>query len=262
VDLELKDKVAVITGAGSGIGLATAEAFIAEGAKVVGADLLSENVEELRKVGGTGIELDMLEADSGEKLAAAAIEEHGQIDVLVNNVGAYPFRDGFLSVTDSDWDFVLNINLMTMIRTSRAVLPHMVERESGSIVSIASETARQPDHWIVDYSTAKAAVLSVSKSISNEFGPKGIRVNCVSPGPIRTKVWGSPGGFADSLAEEYGMDREAAIEHLAKEVRKLPLGRVGRPENVAAVVLFLASEQAANVTGSEYGVNGGSHRAV
>jgi NAD(P)-dependent dehydrogenase (short-subunit alcohol dehydrogenase family) len=133
----------------------------------------------------------------------------------------------------------------------------MIERGKGAIVSIASDVGRAPDPFFVDYAVSKAGVLSLSKALSIEFGPKGVRSNVVSPGPTRTPLWDRPGGFADSLAEEFGMEVEAAIDHFAKEVRKLPLGKLGRPEEVANAVFFLASDLAAQVTGSEYCVNGG-----
>ncbi len=262
MDLHLQDKVAIVTGAGAGIGLAISQALIDEGAKVVGAERNSESVEELKRIGATGVELDLLDPDAGERIAKAAIEEHGRIDVLVNNVGRYPIRDGFLSVTDAEWEATFDINLKTMIRTTRAVLPQMVSQESGSIVTITSEVARQPEHWLVDYSASKSALLSTSKAISIEFGKKGIRVNCVSPGPIRVPGWEVPGGYMDMLAAEHGTDHEGGLDHLANEIRRLPLGHIGRPENVAAVVCFLASDQAANVTGSEYAVNGGSQPMI
>jgi NAD(P)-dependent dehydrogenase (short-subunit alcohol dehydrogenase family) len=138
----------------------------------------------------------------------------------------------------------------------------MIAKNAGSIISIASECARQPDVFFVDYSVTKAMILNLSKSLANEYGPRGIRSNVVSPGPTRTASWDKPGGFAESLANEYGLDREAAIEHFAKEVRKLPVGHIGRPENVAAAVAFLASDVSAQVTGAEYTVNGGSYIAA
>jgi NAD(P)-dependent dehydrogenase (short-subunit alcohol dehydrogenase family) len=183
------------------------------------------------------------------------------VDILVNNVGIAPAREGFLAVSDEDWTEVFQANLMSMIRTSRAALPHMIKKQNGSIINISSESGRQPDTILLDYSAFKTAMLSVSKALANEFGPQGIRVNTVSPGPTRTPLWDKPGGFADNLAQQFGMDKEQAIEHFAKDVRQLPLGRIGLPEEIAAVVLFLASERASFVTGSEYTVNGGSLRA-
>jgi NAD(P)-dependent dehydrogenase (short-subunit alcohol dehydrogenase family) len=134
----------------------------------------------------------------------------------------------------------------------------MVEQGRGAIVSVASDVGRAPDRFFVDYSVSKAAVLMLSKAISVEFGPAGVRANCVSPGPTRTPAWDKPGGFADSLAEEYGLDdNDAAIEHFAKEVRKLPLGKLGDPDDVARVIAFLGSDVSKHVTGADYTVDGG-----
>ena len=156
----------------------------------------------------------------------------------------------------------MDVNFYSMVRACREVIPHMVKQGGGSIVSIASECGRQPDVFFVDYSVSKAAMLSLNKALANEFGPSGIRANIVSPGPTRTPPWDDPGGFGQSLAKEFGLSKEEAIDHFAKEVRKLPLGRLGRPQDVAAAVVFLASDLAAQVTGSEYCVNGGSYIGV
>ena len=188
-----------------------------------------------------------------------ALDRFGHIDILVNNVGIFPYRDSFLTTTDEDWQRVIDINFYSMMRACREVIPHMVARRGGSIVSIASECGRQPDVFFVDYSVSKAAMINLNKALANEFGPQGIRANIVSPGPTRTPPWDKPGGFGDSLAAEFGLDKEKAIEHFATEVRKLPLRKLGRPEDVAAAVVFLASDLAAQVTGSEYCVNGGSY---
>ncbi len=156
----------------------------------------------------------------------------------------------------------MDINFYSMVRACREVLPHMVERGQGSIVSIASECGRQPDVFFVDYSVSKAAILSLNKALANEFGPKGVRANVVSPGPTRTPPWDNPGGFGESLSKEYGLPLEEAIDHFAKVTRNLPLGRLGRPQDVAAAAVFLASDLSAQVTGSEYCVNGGSYIAA
>jgi NAD(P)-dependent dehydrogenase (short-subunit alcohol dehydrogenase family) len=167
-------------------------------------------------------------------------------------------RNGFLQVSDEDWNTVMNTNFMSMVRVTRAALPHMIKRKQGFIISISSEVGQLPDPMLPDYSVSKAAMLSLSKSIAQEFGPKGIRSNIVFPGPIRTPLWDQAGGFADGLADQYNMEKEEAIEHFAKNVRQLPLERLGKPEEVATVIAFLASDQASFVTGSEYMVNGGS----
>jgi len=263
MDLELANRVAVITGANSGIGLATAKAFLAEGARVAGVDLETDALEELAQESQVlPVRADLGGAEGPIEAIARVIAEWGQIDVLVNNVGIAPYREGFLSVGDDDWRLVLDVNFMSMVRMCRAAIPHMVERKRGSIVSIASDAGRQPDVFFPDYCVSKSAIIMLSKDLSNEFGPAGIRVNVVSPGPTRTPIWDKPGGFAESIAEAYGMDVESAIDHFAKEVRKLPLGKLGRPQDVANAVVFLASDAAQQVTGSEYCVNGGVVRAA
>jgi NAD(P)-dependent dehydrogenase (short-subunit alcohol dehydrogenase family) len=252
----LNDRVAVITGAGSGIGLASARLFLEEGAQVVAGDLDPSAAEELG-AGVTAARVDLAAPDGGDELVGRAVDEHGRVDVLVNNVGIFPFRESFLSVTDSDWNQVLNVNFYSMVRSCRAAIPHMLQQGGGSIVSVASDVGRAPDPFFVDYSVSKAAVLMLSKALSIEFGPQKIRSNCVSPGPTRTPAWDKPGGFADSLAEDYGLDKEQAIEHFAKEVRKLPLGKLGEPEDVARAIVFLASDASKHVTGADYTVDGG-----
>lgn len=255
MDTGLKGKVVVITGAASGIGLGCVEAFLAEGSHVVGGDLDPGALEGMEGV--TPVQADLSSLSGPKDLIERAVAEHGTVDVLVNNVGIAPYRESFLSTTDEDWQQVMDLNFYAMARSARAAIPHMVAQNRGAIVSIASDVGRQPDVFFVDYGVSKAAVLSLSKALSIEFGPKGIRSNCVSPGPTRTALWDRPGGFADSLAEEFGMDKEAAIDHFAKEVRKLPLGKLGQPGDVAAAVVFLSSDLAGQVTGSDYAVDGG-----
>ncbi|MDQ1541983.1 MAG: hypothetical protein QOH29_2709, partial [Actinomycetota bacterium] len=205
----------------------------------------------------TPVTVDLATAMGADDLISAAVTTHGHVDVLVNNVGVFPFRESFLSVSDTDWDALMDVNFYSMARACRAALPHMVKQGRGAIVSVASDVGRAPDRFFVDYSVSKAAVLMLSKAISIEFGPAGIRSNCVSPGPTRTPAWDKPGGFADSLAEEYRLPKEQAIEHFAKAVRKLPLGKLGDPDDVAGVIAFLASDLAKHVTGADYTVDGG-----
>ena len=260
MELGLDGAVVIITGAGSGIGLATARAFAAEGARVVAGDREPAALGQIAARNPVlAVTLDLADPAAPQQLVSRAVAEHGQVDVLVNNVGIAPYRDGFLTVTDEDWAAVLNINFLCMVRSCRAAIPHMMRQGRGAIVSIASDAGRQPDPFFVDYAVSKASVLSLSKSLSIEYGPHGIRVNCVSPGPTRTPALAGPGAFADSLAAELGVTRDEAIEHFAKVMRKLPLGKIGEPEDVAQLVLFLASPgAAAQVTGADYTVNGGS----
>lgn len=191
-----------------------------------------------------------------------ALTTHRRIDVLVNNAGIFESHQGFLSISDEDWQRTLSTNFMSVVCLSRAILPVMVEQKSGVILNVASESARQPDINLIDYSVSKAALVMLSKALANEFGPQGIRVNTVSPGPTYTAQWDQPGGFADQLAQTYGLDKEAAIEYFVKNVRQLPTQRMGTPEGVAAVLVFLASDLARQITSSDYAVNGGSIRAA
>jgi NAD(P)-dependent dehydrogenase (short-subunit alcohol dehydrogenase family) len=253
VDLHLKDRVAVVTAAGSGLGLAIAKGLAEEGAKVVAADLDTNALQDL--AGISCHRLNLLEADASQRLADAAIHEYGRIDVLVNALGGPAHRPGgFLSIDDDGWRGSFDMNFMGMVRTCRAVIPHMQRENAGSIVSIASDAGRQADPFFLDYCAAKAAVLSLSKSLSIEFAPA-IRSNAVSPGPSRTP--GLVGFFERHVAPDWKMETEEAIEHFVKDIRKLPAGKLGDPEDVANAVLFLVSDVSRQVTGSEYCVDGG-----
>lgn len=256
IDYGLNGKVVVVTGGGSGIGLASANAFAAEGCRVVVGDLKPPDAASIEGAHtAITMELDFRDPQAAGRLIATATEEHGGVDVLFNNVGIAPFREGLLTVSEEQWSELLSINFMTMVRACRAAIPVMLERGGGSIVSIASDAGRQPDPFFVDYAVSKSAILSLSKSISMEFGARGIRSNCVSPGPTVTAAMDK---FLDALAEEKGIDRATAPDYFAKEMRHLPLGRMNDPADVAAVVLFLAGDRARQVTGSEYCVDAGS----
>jgi NAD(P)-dependent dehydrogenase (short-subunit alcohol dehydrogenase family) len=262
MDLGLTGKSVIVTGGNSGIGLGVTQAFLAEGARVTVGDLAVEAAEALDG-DVLGHTCDLSTADGCSDLIERVITDRGAIDVVVNNVGVAPWRDGFLTVKDDEWDRLLEINFKSMIRVCRGSIPHMQRQGGGAIVSIASDVGRQPDPFFVDYAVSKASVLMLSKAIAVEFGPDGIRSNVVSPGPTRTPLWDRPGGFAESIATSLGMDDvEEAIRHFVTEIRKLPTRRMGRPEDVAAAVLFLASEQASQVTGADYRVDGGVQLAV
>jgi NAD(P)-dependent dehydrogenase (short-subunit alcohol dehydrogenase family) len=259
IDYGLTGRVVVITGAGSGIGWTTARAFLDHGAFVVGGDLDATPIEQLPPADHViAVPVDLASADGPAHLVAEAISAFGRIDIVVNNVGIAPYRGGFLQVTDEEWRHVLDTNLMSMVRTSRAALPHMVASGGGAIITVASDMARQPDPVFVDYAVSKAAMLALSKAISREFGAHGITANCVSPGPTRTPAWDRPGGTIDGLVASSGLDREAAVKQFVTVDRKMALHHLGTPDDVAAVILFLASDLARQITGSEYAVNGGS----
>lgn len=262
MDTKLAGKTAIVSGAASGIGYATVELLLAEGANVVGGDLNSRPLKALDDDRVAPVEADLSTAEGNALLVETALQRFGGIDVVVNNVGTFPYREGFLSTTIEQWRSAIDINFLSAVHLTREALPVMIERGSGSIVTVASECGRQPDVFFVDYSVTKAALINLSKSWANEFGRNGIRSNIVSPGPTRTAQWDKAGGFADSLAAEYGLSREDAIKHFATDVRKLPVGHIGAPRDVAAAIVFLASDLATQVTGAEYTVNGGSYTAA
>jgi NAD(P)-dependent dehydrogenase (short-subunit alcohol dehydrogenase family) len=254
MDLELTDKVAVVTGANKGIGLAITKAMVAEGAHVVAGSLTTENVDGIEGV--TAVQMDLLSQDGAAALVRKAIDAHGRLDVLVNNVGGVRIRvDGFLSTSDEEFDWALRMNFFTGLRATRAALGPMLEQGSGSIVNVASVNAFfQPDGATVDYGVAKAAVVNLSKSLSQEFGPRGIRVNCVSPGQVSTDLWLGEHGVAATFAYATGVDADTIR---ASATAAIATGRFTTPQEVATLVTMLASDRTANVTGVNYVIDGG-----
>jgi NAD(P)-dependent dehydrogenase (short-subunit alcohol dehydrogenase family) len=251
MDLDLAGKRVLVTGAGKGIGLEVVRAFVAEGAAVVAGSRTI--TPELAKLDGvTPVAVDFSTAAGAADFVAAAGD---RIDVLVNNVGLAPPRpQGFLEVTDEMWATTWNLNLMTAVRTTRAALPVMLAGGGGAIVNTGSVNHRLADPLVVDYSAAKAALTSFAKSLSKEFGPRGIRVNTVAPGPVATDLWLGAGGVAATVSAATGLTPEQ-VEAGAKA--DMVTGRFTRPEEVASLVVLLASDRIGNVTGAEYVVDGG-----
>lgn len=250
MDLELRDKVAVVTGASRGIGLAVVRSMLTAGARVyAGARHTSDDLVGDRL---TVVEVDLAQPGGPAELAAAAGDT---VNILVNNVGNAPSRpDGFLSVTDDDWLGTLNLNLMAAIRTTRAVLPLMLAAGGGSIINVCSVNSTLADPTVIDYGVAKAALANFSKALSMEFGGRGVRVNTVSPGPVATDLWLGKSGQAQTRAAATGRDPSAIADEAAKQ---MVTGRFTRPEEVAYVVLVLASDRTANITGSDVRIDGG-----
>jgi NAD(P)-dependent dehydrogenase (short-subunit alcohol dehydrogenase family) len=250
MELELTDKVAVVTGASRGIGLAVVQALLTEGARVYAG--ARHATAELAGDRLTVVEGDLSSPDGPAELVRAAGD---RIDILVNNVGNAPTRTGgFLAVTDEQWWDTLNLNLMAAVRTTRAALPVMLAAGRGAIVNICSVNASLSDPRVIDYSAAKAALASFSKALSIEVGGEGVRVNTVSPGPVATDLWLGTSGVARTVAAATGGDPSAVADEAAKA---MVTGRFTRPEEVAEVVLLLVSERSANVTGSDIRVDGG-----
>jgi NAD(P)-dependent dehydrogenase (short-subunit alcohol dehydrogenase family) len=257
MDLLLHDKVAVVTGAGKGIGRAVTRALAAEGAHVIGGSLTADGLAGIERV--TGVALDLAEPAAPARLVQRALDDHGRIDVLVNNVGAVRLRlGGFLATTDADFEWAMNLNFYIAMRASRAALVPMIAQGYGAIVNVASVNAfYQPDGNTVDYGAAKAAVVNLTKSLAQEFGPKGIHVNAVSPGPVSTDLWLGENGVAATVGRATGVDADTARAQIVAAMGGFATGRFTTPEEVATLVVLLASERTANVTGANYVIDGG-----
>lgn len=256
METDLANKIAVVTGASKGIGLATSQALAAAGAFVIaGARHNSAELQALEAAGSaTFVAADLSTADGPRALVAAAADRGG-VDILVNNAGAVtPRFGGVLSVTDDDWADALAVNFLSAVRTTRDAIPHMLARGGGSIVMIGSVNATLPEWNIVDYSATKAALANFAKSVSKEFGPKGIRVNTVSPGPVATDLWLSDQGIAAQFAAASGSTPDDVVGSV---VAGSATGRFTTPVEVADLVLFLAGGHAANITGSDIRIDGG-----
>jgi NAD(P)-dependent dehydrogenase (short-subunit alcohol dehydrogenase family) len=257
MDLALTGKVAVVTGAGNGIGLAVTRALVDEGAFVVAGSRTTDNLDGLERV--TPVALDLLVPEAPSQLIDRAIDEHGRVDVLVNNVGAARLRlDGFLATTDADFEWSMEMNFYIALRATRAAVGHMVEQGGGSVVNVASVNAfYHPDSAVMDYGAAKAALVNLTKALSQELGPRGIRVNAVSPGPVGTEFWLGEHGVAATVAAATGVDADTARERIVAGMGGIPTGRFTSPEEVATLVVLLASDRTANVTGSNFVIDGG-----
>lgn len=260
MDLQLRGRAAVVTGGSTGIGRAVVEELLAEGAMVTAASRKAET--DLADLTATRdgrlipVSADLATAAGAADVVARAVDAFGRLDVLVNNVGATSARSGFLDVTDQQWQAAYDVNVMTAVRSSRAALPHLLQR-GGAIVNVSSVNARQPAAMVVDYSAAKAALGNLTKALSEEFAGRGVRVNAVSPGPVRTPFWTAPGGFADAVAGMAGTTADAAVRTVVPEMMQLTLGRFSEAGEVAALVAFLASDRASAITGADYVIDGG-----
>jgi NAD(P)-dependent dehydrogenase (short-subunit alcohol dehydrogenase family) len=257
VELELTDRVAVVTGASKGIGLAITRALADEGARVVAGARTIDNLQDIDRV--TAMALDLVAAHGPAQLIQRAIDEHGRVDVLVNNVGAVRLRmDGFLGTSDDEFAWAMELNFFAALRATRAAITRMLEQDGGAIVNVASVNSFfQPDAGTIDYGAAKAALVNLSKSLAQEFGPRGVRVNCVSPGPVSTELWLGDQGVAATVAKATGVDADTARAAVVASIGGFATGRFTTPEEVATLVTLLASERLGNVTGVNYVIDGG-----
>lgn len=262
MDTQLTGKTAVVTGASRGIGLATVSALIREGMRVVAA--ARTITPELKETGAVPMPVDLSTPDGPGRLIDQAVAELGGLDVLVNNVGGGDSSEGqaggFLSLTDQQWADMVELNFLAAVRASRAALPHLIERR-GAIVTVSSNGARIPHSGPIAYTTAKAALTAFGKALAEEFGPQGVRVNTVSPGPVRTALWEGPDSYGAELASSMGLSHGDLLAAVPAGAGMLT-GRFVEPEEVATLITYLASPLAASITGTDHLVDAGAVKTV
>jgi 3-oxoacyl-[acyl-carrier protein] reductase len=255
MDLGLRDRVCVVTGASQGIGLAVCSRLVAEGASVL---MVARDEERLRgaaeDLGAEWLAADVTDPDCDERIVATAAEQLGAIDVLINNAGSSA-NIPLAELTDDDWRAQFELNVLASVRLMQLAAPRMAERGWGRIVNVTSSSGKRPSASNAAYSAAKAAQLSVSRAFADAWASWGVLVNAVAPGPIATGLWMDEGGLADQAAQAAGVSRDEALKAAAG---KLPIGRFGTAQEIADVVVFLASERAGFVSGAAWSADGGT----
>jgi 3-oxoacyl-[acyl-carrier protein] reductase len=269
MDLGLAQRACAVTGASRGIGLDVARRLCAEGAAVLlvarSEDALEEGVArcaadgEARGGRAQALALDVTAADAGERMLAAAEESFGQLDVLVNNAGGARWRP-LDQVPDEDWQAAWDVNVMGPLRAMRAAVPGMRERGWGRIVNVSSTSGKRPSAQMPEYSVAKSAMLSLSRLFADVYAKEGVLVNAVCPGPTKSPLWMDPGGLLDQSRELADLEsREEALEAAGS---KRPIGRLAEPDEIAAVIVWLCSENASYVSGAAWSVDGGTVQVI
>jgi 3-oxoacyl-[acyl-carrier protein] reductase len=255
MDLGLRDKVCVVTGASRGIGLATARTLAGEGARVLmvarDAELLAGAADE---IGAEHLACDVTDPEADDCIVATCAEQMGGIDVLVNNAGT-TFARSIDDLTDADWLSQYELHVLAPMRLMRAAAPRMAAGGGGRIVNVCSSAGKRPSLTNAAYSVTKAAQLSLSRVFADSYAREGVLVNAVTPGPVSSELWMAAGGMADQTAAARSISREQALE--AQEA-KVPLGRFATPQEIADVIVFLCSQNASTVTGAAWSADGGA----
>jgi 3-oxoacyl-[acyl-carrier protein] reductase len=261
LNLGLENRVCAVTGASSGIGFEVSRQLCSEGAKVL---MISRNPEQLaamsevvRAEGGTAgvLVMDITEDHAGEHVVAAARQEFGGLDVLVNNAG-FARRQALEETPEQDFRDQLELSVMAPLNLMRAAIPGMLERGWGRVVNVSSSAGKRPSEMMPDYSVGKAAMLSLSRLFAEQYAAQGVLVNAVCPGPTGSELWMEPGGLLDQARHASGGDTRD--EARASVGSKRPIGRMATPEEIASVITFLCSDRASFVSGSAWGVDGGT----
>jgi 3-oxoacyl-[acyl-carrier protein] reductase len=264
MELGLAGKVALVTGSSSGIGRAVALTLAGEGVNVVitGRDKarLDAVAGEVKACGVKVLSLtvDLAQDSEVRKMVSAAADHFGRLDILVNNAGTSLIRDP-MALPDEEFRLEMEVMLYAVVRASMLAVPYMRRGGWGRIINVSSVYGKQPG-GLFDYDAIKAAVNMFTKDLSNYLAKDNILVNAVCPGPIHTPIWERPGGGGDQLGKVLGMTGKEAMEWVAKT--QIPVGHFGDPEDIASMVVFLASDRAKNITGQAINVDGGMTKAI
>lgn len=267
MDLKLAGRVALVTGASKGIGKGIAASLVTEGADVVicarGRAELELTAAELNAMGGGQVEAvaaDVTKAEDCARIVEETVSRFGKLHVLVNNAAGIDNFGSYDELSDNNWQALFDLNVLSVVRVTRAALPHMRREKWGRIINIASENGLQPDAFMPHYSASKAALLNITKSMSKAFAVDGILVNSVSPAFILTSMSSE---VIRQRANQAGISFEEAAKHLLGELRPhIELKRTGRIEEVGSAVAYLASEAASFITGTNLRVDGGSVASI
>ena len=262
MDLGLDGKVCVVTGASRGIGLAAARMLSEEGARVLlvarGEDALAEAAAACGRSAGA-LAIDVTAPDAGERVLSASHEMGDNPWALVNNAGVTRARP-LEELTDEDWNEQWELHVMASMRLKKALAPQIADAGGGRIVNVCSSSGKRPSLTLdAAYSVTKAAQLSLSRVFADAYAGRGVLVNALAPGPVETPLWMGEGGLADEIAEAKGSTRDEVLRGTRE---KIPLGRMGSEEEIAAAIAFLCSERASNVAGAAWSVDGGSVQVI